>query len=127
MCKNTSLVSIIVPIYNVESYLIDCLESIEAQTYDNIECILVVDGATDNSFSIAKEYCNTHIRFKVFYQENAGSGPARNKGVALSSGEFICFIDPDDWVEPDYVETLICEQRKGNYDLVVSTNYREEK
>lgn len=120
MCKNTSLVSIIVPIYNVESYLIDCLESIEAQTYDNIECILVVDGATDNSFSIAKEYCNTHIRFKVFYQENAGSGPARNKGVALSSGEFICFIDPDDWVEPDYVETLICEQRKGNYDLVVS-------
>ena len=86
MCKNTSLVSIIVPIYNVESYLIDCLESIEAQTYDNIECILVVDGATDNSFSIAKEYCNTHIRFKVFYQENAGSGASKKQRCCIVVG-----------------------------------------
>ena len=114
------LVSIIIPVYNVESYLVQCLDSINNQIYENIECIMIIDGATDNSYNIAKEYCTTHPRFKVFYQENAGSGPARNNGISHSSGEYVCFVDPDDWVEPNYVNTLIQEQQKGNFDLVIS-------
>lgn len=114
------LVSIVIPVYNVESYLEECLESVEAQSYANFECIMIIDGATDRSYDIAKKYCENHPRFKVFYQENSGSGPARNNGVAHSSGEFICFIDPDDWVEKDYVESMLLEQQRGNYDLVIS-------
>ena len=114
------LVSIIIPVYNVEAYLVQCLDSIEKQTYKNIECIIVVDGATDGSYAIVKDYCKCHTRCKVYYQENAGSGPARNVGINYSSGEFICFIDPDDWVEVNYVETLIIEQMKGDFDLVIS-------
>lgn len=117
---NTPLVSVIIPTYNVEPYLMKCLESVEAQSYNNFECIIIIDGATDRSYEIAKEYSETHPRFKVFLQENAGSGPARNNGIALSKGEFICFIDPDDWVEDNYIETLITEQQKGDYDLVIS-------
>lgn len=117
-CK--PLVSIIIPVYNVEPYLEKCLDSVEAQSYTNFECIMIIDGATDRSYDIAKKYSESHPRFKVFYQENSGSGPARNNGVAHSSGDFICFIDPDDWVEKDYVESMILEQQRGNYDLVIS-------
>lgn len=114
------LVSIIIPVYNVESYLLQCLNSVETQTYENFECIMIIDGATDHSYDIAKQFCEKHLRFKVFYQDNAGSGPARNNGIAHSSGEFICFIDPDDWVENNYVESLVVEQQKGDFDLVIS-------
>lgn len=120
MSSNKPLVSVIIPTYNVEPYLIKCLDSVEAQSYNNFECIIIVDGATDRSYEIAKEYAESHPRFKVFLQENAGSGPARNNGIAHSKGEFICFIDPDDWVEDNYIETLVTEQRKGDYDLVIS-------
>lgn len=120
MITNKPLVSVIIPTYNVEPYLVQCLDSVNTQTYENFECIIIIDGATDRSFEIAKEYCATHPKFKVFYQDNAGSGPARNNGVAHSSGDFVCFIDPDDWVESDYVETLIKEQVRGDYDLVIS-------
>lgn len=114
------LVSVIIPTYNVEQYLLKCLESVENQSYSNFECIIVIDGATDNSFEIARDYCSSHPRFSVYYQNNAGSGPARNNGVKRASGEFLCFIDPDDWVEPNYIESLVSEQRKGDYDLVIS-------
>lgn len=114
------LVSIVIPAYNVAPYIIQCLNSIDAQSYPYFECVIIIDGATDNTYDIVKEYCTEHSRFKVFYQDNAGSGPARNNGIAHSSGEFICFIDPDDWVEKDYIESLIREQQKGNYDLVIS-------
>lgn len=120
MKKDMPLVSVIIPAYNVEPYLEKCLDSVNAQSYKNIECVIIIDGATDRTFEIAKNYCSNHSRFKVFYQENAGSGPARNNGVLHSSGEFLCFIDPDDWVEENYVETLLREQQKGNYDLVIS-------
>lgn len=117
---NNPLVSVIIPTYNVEPYLKKCLDSVESQSYENFECVIIVDGATDNSYEIAKEYASCHPRFKVYFQDNAGSGPARNNGIAHSHGDFICFIDPDDWVEKDYIESLMIEQQKGNFDLVIS-------
>lgn len=114
------LVSVIIPVYNVEEYLEQCLDSVDAQSYRNFECIIVIDGATDNSYTVAKKYCKEHSRFMVIYQDNEGSGPARNNGIIHSSGDFICFIDPDDWVEKNYIETLLEEQNKGDYDLVIS-------
>lgn len=114
------LVSIVIPVYNAEHYLIKCLNSVAQQNYENFECIIIVDGATDRSYEIAEEYCSSDSRFKVFLQENAGSGPARNRGVSYSRGNFICFVDPDDWVEPEYISSLVEEQQKGDYDLVIS-------
>lgn len=115
---NNPKISIIVPTYNVEQFLQNCLISISKQTYKNIECIIIIDGATDNSFNIAKEFCKQDNRFQVYWQENAGSGPARNNGILKATGDFIMFVDPDDWCKTDYVENMIKLQQKGNYDIV---------
>lgn len=114
------VVSIILPTYNVERYLQQCLSSIAQQTYVNIEVIIIIDGATDGSFDEAKKFCEKDTRFKVYWQENAGSGPARNNGIQHATGSLVLFIDPDDWIEPDYVENLVNIQRKKNFDLVVT-------
>ena len=103
---NIPLISIILPTYNVASFLLQCLESTNAQTYPNYEVIIIIDGATDGSFEIAKEYCERHEKFNVYWQENAGSGPARNAGLSKSSGEFVMFVDPDDWIEKDLLINL---------------------
>lgn len=116
------LVSIILPTYNVYPYLAQCLDSILAQTYKNIEVIIVIDGATDNSYELAKEYCAKDRRFCVYWQENAGSGPARNNGLNHANGEFVLFVDPDDWIKEDYVEQMLNEQKVGDYDLVTTTS-----
>lgn len=112
-------VSIILPTYNVEKYLHQCLDSIGKQTYKNIEVIIIIDGATDHSYEIAKQFCSQDSRFQAYWQENAGSGPARNHGLEKATGELIMFVDPDDWCKPDYVSKIVAEQQKGNYDLVV--------
>lgn len=117
---NDPKVSIILPTYNVERFLLQCLESIAAQTYKNIEVIIVIDGATDGSYQIAKDFCKKDSRFKVFWQENAGSGPARNHGIDESIGELIMFVDPDDWCKPDYVENMVKLQQEKDYDLVTT-------
>lgn len=117
---NTPLVSIVLPTYNVASFLTQCLESINAQTYQNYEVIIIIDGATDGSYEIAKEYCENHEKFSVYWQENAGSGPARNAGLAKASGEFVMFVDPDDWIERDLVKNLVCAQIEKDYDLVAT-------
>lgn len=116
------LVSIILPVYNVYPYLSQCLDSIISQTYKNIEVIIVIDGATDGSYELAKQYCEKDPRFRVLWQENAGSGPARNKGLNYVRGEFVMFIDPDDWVKEDYVEKYLEIQKEGDYDLVTGTS-----
>lgn len=113
-------VSIILPTFNVERYLQQCLESIAKQTYTNFEVIIIIDGATDGSFDVAKNFCDQDIRFKVYWQENSGSGPARNNGIQHANGDFVLFIDPDDWIESDYVEKLVDIQCKNNYDLVIT-------
>lgn len=116
----SSLVSIVLPTYNVEKYLLKCLESVLSQTYDNYECIIIVDGATDKSYDIALDFCSIHDKFHVYWQENAGSGPARNKGLQLAKGDFVAFVDPDDWIEPNYIEEMIRIQELDDVDLVTT-------
>lgn len=116
------LVSLILPTYNVYPYLAQCLDSILLQTYKNIEVIIVIDGATDGSYELAKKYANKDKRFVVYWQENAGSGSARNNGLSHANGKFVLFIDPDDWIKEDYVERFINTQKEGDYDLVITTS-----
>lgn len=97
------LISIVVPIYNVQDYLERCIESIILQTYKNIEIILVDDGATDNSGKICDEYLKKDERIKVVHKENGGLSDARNVGKENANGKYIAFIDSD-----DYVRTKLC-------------------
>lgn len=97
------LVSVIIPVYNVEKYLRRCLNSVIDQEYKNIEIILVNDGSTDNSLEMAISYKEKDKRIKVFSQENQGLSAARNTGLDKSQGEYIIFIDSDDYVSKDYV------------------------
>lgn len=101
------MISVIVPVYNVEKYLEECLDSIQNQTYSDIEVILVNDGSLDNSKDICEKYCKEDNRFKLINQVNQGQSVARNHGVAASTGEFIAFVDSDDIIRQDYLEVLI--------------------
>ena len=97
------MVSIIIPIYNPGDKLCVCLDSIKSQTYHDIEVLMVNDGSKDNSASICKEFAKEDERFVYIEQENAGVSMARNKGIVHSHGDYICFVDSDDSVEPCYV------------------------
>lgn len=100
-------VSIIVPVYNVEKYLYKCLRSLQAQTYKQIEIILVNDGSTDNSPNIAREFCQNDMRFRLINRPNGGLSAARNTGLANISGTYVVFVDSDDWVSPQLIESLL--------------------
>ena len=100
------MISIIVPVYNVEEYLEECIESIRQQTFTDFEVILVNDGSTDYSKEICEEYCRKDSRFRLINQENQGQSIARNRGIAESTGEFIVFIDSDDIVKFDLLTQL---------------------
>ena len=118
------LISIIVPIYNVEKYLRQCLDSIMNQTYRNFECLLIDDGSTDNSADICREYASKDSRFRYFEKENGGVSSARNLGIERSGGAYITFIDSDDWVDSDYLEVLYNALIDENADISVSTYKR---
>ena len=120
MVNPTPLISIILPTYNVAKYIQHCLESIKKQTYTNYEVIIIVDGSTDDTYKLAEEFCKNNSKFFVYWQENQGSGPARNNGIQKSHGELITFIDPDDWIGPEYLTHLIEKQREHDYDLTAS-------
>ena len=100
------LFSIIIPVYNVESYLRECLDSVLAQTFDDWEAVCVNDGSTDGSASILEEYAVQDTRFKVIVQPNGGLSAARNTGLNNAQGDYILFLDSDDWLEPDAMQTL---------------------
>ena len=100
-------VSIIIPVYNAEKWLRRCVDSVLSQTYLNIEVILIDDGSTDKSGIICDNYSSKDNRVKAIHKENAGVSEARNDGIAAATGEFIVFIDADDWMEIDVVETLM--------------------
>ncbi len=100
------LISVIVPIYNVEQYLERCLKSIQNQSFTDYEVILVDDGATDHSGKIADDFVKEHERFSVIHKENGGLSDARNAGLSKAKGEYVCFIDSDDMVHPDYLKCL---------------------
>ena len=112
------MVSIVVPIYNVRDYLDRCIGSITAQTYSDIEIILVDDGSTDGSIDICREWEEKEPRITLIAQENRGVAAARNVGIVSSRGEWLCFVDGDDCLEPDSVERLLAEAEKG-YDIVI--------
>ena len=113
------LVSIIVPIYNVEPYLKKCIDSIINQTLTNIEIILVNDGSTDNCGKIIDEYAKKDNRVIALHKENGGQASARNMGLDIASGKYIGFVDSDDWIEPDMYESLYNKINKTNSDICI--------
>ncbi len=118
--KNVFLVSVIVPMYNVEKYLSQCIESIMAQTYENLEIILVDDGSVDNTGKIADTYASCDNRIRVLHTDNKGVSSARNYGIEISEGDYICFVDADDYIMPDYVEYLL--GLIGDADISLTTD-----
>lgn len=112
-------ISIIVPIYNAGKYLDKCVKSILEQTETNLEIILVDDGSKDNSFEICKKYEKRDQRVKAIHQENAGVSVARNHGIEIAEGEYIGFVDSDDWIEPVMYERLLKEAKETNADVVM--------
>lgn len=121
------LISIIVPIYNVEKYLRMCLDSIEHQTYSNIEVLLINDGSPDSSGEICQEYVARDSRFRYFEKANGGLSDARNYGIERSNGKYLTFVDSDDWLNLTYVEDLYWAAIRNDADTVVShyTIYNE--
>lgn len=118
-------VSVIVPVYNVEPYLRKCLDSILAQTYQNLEIILVDDGSTDKSGTICDEYAGRDDRIHVIHKENGGVSSARNAGLTAADGEYIGWVDADDWIEPDmYAYLLSCILRYGA-DIAICSRKEE--
>ncbi len=105
--KKNYLVSVIVPVYNIEKYIDRCIKSILNQTYTNYEIILIDDGSKDNSSIICDEYASKHDKIKVIHKTNNGLGMARNTGLSVAKGEFIKFVDGDDYIEPDHLENLM--------------------
>ena len=110
----------IVPAYNAEQFLDETLESVLSQTYENWECIIVNDGSTDNTESIAKRWCKRDARFRYFYKENGGLSSARNLGIKYSNAEYIAFLDADDILTPDSLEVRINVLIEQNVDLVAT-------
>lgn len=113
------MLSIVVPSYNAEEYIGECLESLLFQTYKNIEVVVIVDGATDRTREIAQAYAGTDSRIRVYYQENAGLSAARNAGVAHARGEFLWFVDSDDVIPPDAASSLVGSLTESGSDFVV--------
>lgn len=111
------MISVIVPVYNVEEYLEECLESIRNQTYQDIEVILVNDGSTDTSKEICERFCKVDSRFRLINQENQGQSVARNRGVKESIGEYIMFVDSDDVINTSVLEVLL-PYMKTDVDIV---------
>lgn len=112
----TPKISLIIPVYNVAQYLDRCLKSITEQTYKNIEIILVNDGSTDDSLDILKAWAKKDMRISIINQNNQGLSSARNKGIAVSTGQYITFIDSDDYVTKDYIEYLFWLLKKDNFN-----------
>lgn len=117
--KQDILVSVIVPVYNVEEYLTRCVDSILVQTYGNLEVILVDDGAKDCSGKICDEYAGKDSRVRVIHKENGGLSSARNAGIDIARGDYLEFVDSDDWIEPDAVESMLSMARTHQVELVV--------
>ena len=122
------MISVIVPVYNVEKYLEECLESIKRQTYTDIEVILVNDGSIDRSKEICERYCEKDSCFKLVNQENKGLSGARNRGMLESKGEFISFVDSDDVLKEDMLEQLMKQMTSEDIDIVECwyTNEKQE-
>ena len=117
-------VSMIVPVYNVEAFLRECLESIEGQSFLNYEVLIINDGSTDGSAKIAQEFVDKYDNWHLIHKENGGLSSARNAGIARAKGEYICFVDSDDYIEKDYVQKLYDAACEYDADMVIA-DYHE--
>ena len=122
--SNSVLISVVVPVYNVEDYIEECLESIEKQSFSSYEVILVDDGSKDSSVRIAQGYVDRLNNWKLVHKENGGLSSARNAGIAEAMGEYICFVDSDDFLAQDYLQKLYEAAMLYQADLVIS-DYHE--
>ena len=121
------LISVIVPVYNVENYVGACIDSIIEQTYDNIEIILVNDGSTDNSGAICDQYSNRDNRIKVIHQQNGGLSMARNSGIDAMSGEYVTFVDSDDLIHREAIASMWKQLTRNAADIstISLTSFKE--
>ncbi len=116
-------ISVIIPIYNVEQYLAKCLDSVINQTYKNLEIICVNDCSPDNSAKILEEYSKKDDRIKIINRkENGGLSAARNSGMEIMTGEYVYFLDSDDWIDNNYIEELVSKMEEKNVDCVINLN-----
>ena len=121
------VISIIIPVYNVEQYIKQCLNSIITQTYCDFEAIIIDNSSTDESGKICDEYAQRDERIRVVHKKNEGVGVSRNLGINEARGEWLTFIDSDDWVEPDYLENLINCAVSEDVDIILSGGYIGEE
>ena len=119
--------SIIVPVFNTEKYLSECLNSLINQTLKSIEIICVDDGSTDNSLSILEKFHSKDERVKIIHQGNFGVSVARNNGIAMAQGEYIGFVDSDDWVDADFFEKLYNASQKFGAEVVAGDFMAQRK
>ena len=117
MLSNIPKISIIVPVYRTEKYLRECIDSILNQTYRNLEVLLIDDGSPDKSGEICEAYASKDNRIRVFHTINKGLSSARNLGLMNAEGEFIGFVDSDDWIEPNMYEALFKAIQKTDSDI----------
>lgn len=117
-------VSVIVPLFNTEKYVARCISSLVKQTLSDIEIIVVNDGSTDNSMTIVNKYAENDSRIKIINQSNQKQGAARNNGLRIAEGEYIGFVDSDDWVDEDYFEKLYEAAKQYESDIALATNVR---
>ena len=117
------MISVIIPVYNVEKYLRDCLNSVINQTYKDLEIICINDGSKDNSLSILEEYAKKDKRIIIINKENAGVSAARNDGIEKSTGEYLFCLDSDDYIDKDFLEVFYNNAKQNNSDLVILSNF----
>ena len=122
---NRPLISIIIPVYNAESYIRRCLESVLSQTYKEIQVILVNDGSTDDTLSILEEYSRSDSRIQLINKDNSGVSKTRNIGIDISDGEYIGFVDADDYLEPEMYEKLYNAIKKTAADVACCGYYQD--
>ena len=122
MEKNKDLISIIIPVYNVEKYLSDCLNGLINQTYNNLEIICVNDGSKDNSLNILNEFAQKDCRIKIINQENKGAGNARNTGLEIATGKYLYFLDSDDYIDKTLIEKAHNRISKFNAEICIFKN-----
>lgn len=126
MEKEKIKVSIIVPAYNIEAYIEDCLQSLISQTLKDIEIIIVNDGSTDSTLQIIEKYAQTDSRIIVINQQNQGQASARNAGLEIAKGDFIGFVDSDDWIDSDYYEKLYKAVLDNNADMSIASIFKHK-
>ncbi len=124
--NNPPLISIIIPCYNSEATIGKCLESVIHQDYGNIEIVVIDDGSTDKTSGIVNTFREKNSRIVIVHQQNSGVSKARNVGIKTASGEYICFVDSDDWVEKNYCSVLLEHLIKNNSDISIVQPFHEQ-